>query len=409
MKILRIQDIDLRWKRVFAKFDFNVPFDKNKDISDYTRLKGALHTIEYLLDQNCSIVMASHLGKPRWSWYQKQFSLEPVQRVLRAMLRWDVKMADWVCNSETIKIAKDLKSREILLLENLRFDDREVKNDEGFAGQLSSMADVYINDGFWVIHRQHASIDRITDFFPSDKKGLGFLVQKEISYLREVVDSPDRPFVAIVGWSKISSKLLAVKQLVGRVDKIIIGGAMAFTFLKAKGYEVWRSLVEDYLLNDAREIIKTMEEQGKELVLPVDFVVSKVFGRDWDMKTVGYNEIPRDFMGLDIWVGSVNLFREKCIGAKTIFWNWPMGAYELEEFFNGSASVASILAESGGVTIVWGGDSISIINGLWLADRFSFISTWWGASLKLLEGKSLIGIEKLRKKKKKNFWQMGIK
>ncbi len=390
MDILKIQDIDLRDKKVFAKFDLNVPFDKNGYISDYTKVNAALETIEYLLKNNCSVIIASHLSNV-------ELSLKPVHRVLRALLRRPVVFADWVCNAKVLEMAKGLDNGEVLLLENLRFDKRETENDEEFARKLASMAEVYINDGFWVIHREHASVEKITDFFPDDKKWLGFLVQKEIFYLKDIVENPKRPFVAVVGWSKVSSKLLAVKKLVARVDKIIIGWAMAFTFLKAKWFEVWKSLVEDDLIDEARGIMKNMQEQGKELVLPVDFIVSDIFWSDWNIKTVRYDEIPEGFMWLDIWEESVKLFEEKCDDAKTIFWNGPMWAYEMEEFFNGSANIANILANSSATTIVWWGDSLSIVNKLWLSRRFNLVSTWGGASLKLLEGKSLIGIEKLRK------------
>ena len=306
MEILKIQNINLKNKRVFVRFDFNVPFDRKWNISDYTRVNAALETIEYLLKQNCSIIIASHLWRP--TWYQKQFSLEPVQKTLRALLRWPVKLANWVCDEETIKTAQKLKSKEILLLENLRFEKGEKQNSEEFSKKLASMAEIYINDAFWVSHRQHSSVYGITNFFPDNKKGLGLLVQKEVSYLKKVMNNPNRPFVAIVGWSKISSKLEAVKQLLSKVDKIIIGWAMAFTFLKAQWYQVWRSLVENYLINEAKDILETMGKQGKELILPVDFVASNVFWKGWNMKTVSYKDIPKDLMWLDIWEESIKLF-----------------------------------------------------------------------------------------------------
>ncbi|MDQ7008799.1 MAG: phosphoglycerate kinase [Candidatus Gracilibacteria bacterium] len=393
----KIQNIDIENKRVFLRCDFNVPFDKNGIITDYTRVNAVLKTIKYLLKNNCSIVISSHLGRPKD--FEQNFSLAPVQRVLRALLRLPIILASGVSDEKTIEQAKKLKSGEILLLENLRFDSREKKNDENFAKELASMGEIYINDAFGVSHRSHTSVDKITDYFLEGEKAAGFLLQKENKYFKDKINNPERPFIAIVGGAKVSSKLLTIKKLLEKVDKIIIGGAMAFTFLKAEGYEIGKSLVENDLLEEAKNIIETAKKLNKELILPVDFIISDKFGENGIIKTVNFDKIPENFMGLDIGAKSIKLFEKKSESAKMIFWNGPMGAYEFDSFFEGSASIANILANSKGETFAGGGDSIAVINKMGLGQELSFISTGGGASLELLEGKKLVGIEKLKIKK----------
>jgi len=404
MQLQKVQNIDTENKKVFLRCDFNVPFDKSGNIDDYTRVNATLETIKYLLKQNCSIIIASHLSRPKWVWkedllrpegFEKKFSLAPIQRVLRALLRLPIILANWVSDDETIKKAKNLKPWEILLLENLRFDIREKQNEENFAKELASMSDIYINDAFWVCHRNHASVDKITDFFLEWEKAAGFLLQKENSYFTDKIANPERPFVAIAGWAKVSSKLLTIKKLLEKVDKIIIGWAMAFTFLKAQWYEIWNSLVENDLLDEARNIIKVAKVLNKELIFPIDFIISENFWEDWNIKTVDFDKIPNWFMWLDIWPKSIKLFEEKCEDAKMIFWNWPMWAYEFESFFEWSASIAQILATSSAITFAWWWDSISVINKLSLSRELDFVSTWGWASLELLEWNKLIWIEKL--------------
>lgn len=400
----KIQDLDLEGKRVFLRCDFNVPFDKDGNIDDYTRVNSVLKTIKFLLKQNCSIVIASHLWRPEWfapwkkySWGEKKFSLSPIQRVLRALLRLPVLLAEWVSDEKTIQQAKNLNPWEILLLENLRFDIREKQNEETFAEELASMWDIYINDAFWVSHRSHTSVDKITDFFLDWEKAAGFLLEKENEYFTDKIDNPERPFIAIAGWAKVSSKLLTIKKLLEKVDKIIIGWAMAFTFLKAQWYNIWKSLVENDLLEEARNIFETAKKLNKELIIPVDFIISDNFWEDWIIKSVDFDRIPENFMWLDIWPKSIKIFEEKCNWAKMIFWNWPMWAYEFESFFEWSASIANILASCDWETFAGGWDSISVINKLWLWQELSFISTGWWASLELLEWKKLPGIERLKK------------
>lgn len=401
----KVQDIDTENKKVFLRCDFNVPFDKSGNIDDYTRVNAVLDTIKYLLNQNCSIVIASHLGRPKWvwkedllrpEWFEKKFSLETIQKVLRALLRLPIILANWVSDEKTITQAKSLKPWEILLLENLRFDEREKQNDETFAKELASMADIYINDAFWVSHRKHASVDKITEYFLEWEKAAGFLLQKENSYFTDKINNPERPFLAITGWAKVSSKLLTIKKLLEVVDKIIIGWAMAFTFLKAKWINVWNSLVENDLLEEARNILETAKKLNKELILPIDFVISDVFWENWVIKIVDFDKIPEWFMWLDIWPRSIKLFEEKSKNAKMIFWNWPMWAYEFESFFEWSASIANILASCKWETFAGWWDSIAVINKLWLSPKLNFISTGWWASLELLEWNKLVGIEKLK-------------
>lgn len=403
----KIQNLDLENKRVFLRCDFNVPFDKAGNIDDYTRVKSVLETIKYLLKQNCSIVITSHLWRPKWvwkedllrpEWFEKKFSLLPIQRVLRALLRLPVFLADWVSDQKTIEKAKSLEPWEILLLENLRFDIREKQNDDSFAKELASMWDIYINDAFWVSHRSHTSVDKITDYFLEWEKAAGFLLQKENEYFTDKIDNPERPFIAIVGWAKVSSKLLTIKKLLEKVDKIIIGWAMAFTFLKAQWIEIWNSLVENNLLEEAKNISETAKKLGKELILPIDFLVSDIFWENWIIKTVDFDKIPENFMWLDIWQKSIKIFEEKSKWAKMIFWNWPMWAYEFESFFEWSTSIANVLASCKCETFAGWWDSINVINKLWLANELSFISTWWWASLELLEWNKLPWIEKLKLK-----------
>ena len=393
MKIRKIEDLDLNNKKVFLRCDFNVPLNKYGEIADFQRINSTLETIEYLLKKNCSIIIASHLWRPKW--FEKNLSLKPVQKVLRALLRWPIILAPWITDEETISLTRKMKERDILILENLRFDSREKENDKNFAKDLAFMADYYINDAFGVSHREHASLDMMTNFFEDDKKAGGFLMQKEISYFYDTIRIPKRPFVAILWWSKISGKLEAIKVLLTKIDSIIIWWAMAFTFLKAMWYWIWKSLVEDELLEEAIYILELAKKLEKEIILPVDFVISDVFWEDWDIKTVAFNKIPDDYIWLDIWDWSIKLFEEICSDAKTIFWNGPMWAYEFDSFFQWSAWVTNILARSKALTFVWWGDSISVIKKIWLWWKIDFISTWWGASLQLLEGKNLIGIEKL--------------
>ena len=394
MKVRKIQDLDLTNWKVFLRCDFNVPINKHWEIEDFKRINLTLNTIKYLLKKNCKIIIASHLGRPKW--FEKKLSLEPIQKVLRALLRWPVKLAPWITNKETLSLIKNMKKKDIIILENLRFDPKEKENNNEFAKTLAFMANFYINDAFWVSHRKHASIDKITKYFDDNEKAAWFLMQKEISYFYDTIKDPKRPFIAILWWSKVSWKLETIKQLINKVDCIIIWWAMAFTFLKTMWYWIWKSIVEDDLLQEAKNILEATKKLNKKIIFPIDFIISDTFWEDWNIKKVDFDKIPNNYMWLDIWYDSIKLFEEVCNNAKTIFWNWPMWAYEYNSFFQWSAWITNILAKSKALTFVWWWDSLWVIRKIWLWEKINFLSTWWWASLQLLEWKNLIGIEKLK-------------
>ncbi len=397
MKIQKMQDLNLKWRKVFLRCDFNVPVDRYWNISNFKRINSIIKTIEYLHNKNCAIILASHFDRPHG--FENRLSLKIIQRALRSLLRWPVILAPWIVDIETLKITKEIKSWDIILLENLRYEEWEKNNSKSFAKKLASMADFYINDAFGVSHRNHASIDAITQFFDENHKWAWLLLQREIEYFWKTLKVHKKPFVAILWGSKVSGKLQAIKKLLPQTQSIIIGWAMAFTFLKAQWYEVWKSLVEDELILEARDILTAAKVIGTKIYLPVDFKVSDVFDENWDVQTVDFDAIPLTHMWLDIWPKSIELFETVCLAAKTIFWNGPMWAYEMNRFFLGSAWIANILAQSEALTFVWGGDSLSVIHKMWLYNNIDFLSTWWGASIQLLEWKELPWIQNLKKSK----------
>ncbi len=395
MKGIRsIKDIDIEGKKVFLRCDFNVPLDEFGIITDERRIRSAIPTIRYCLDNNCSIILASHLGRPKGR--DDSLSLTPVAKRLNRLLAPEVKLADSVTSADTVAMAKDLKPGEVLVLENLRFNPGETKNDETFAKQLADMADIYINDAFGVCHRAHASVEAITRFFDDDKKAAGFLLQKEIDFSHNLLKRPQRPFLAVVGGSKVSGKLQALRCLMPRVDKLIIGGGMAFTFLKAQGYNVGNSLVEEELIDEANYILKEAKRLGVKLYLPVDVVAAPAINNDAPFKCVTTQEIPSDWMGLDIGPASSRLFREVLGDAQTILWNGPMGVFEVEKFSRGSFKMSHAIAESHATTVVGGGDTADVVARAGDADEMTFMSTGGGASLELIEGKELPGVRPLR-------------
>ncbi|MCV6607761.1 MAG: phosphoglycerate kinase [Campylobacterales bacterium] len=396
MELINIKDIDVANKKVFIRCDFNVPQDEFGNISDDRRIKSALTTIKYCLDNDCSIILASHLGRPKGEVVSK-FSLKPVQKRLHTLLKQEVKLADDVVGEDAIGKAKDLKEGEVLLLENLRFEAGETKNDKDLAEKLASMADVYINDAFGVSHRAHSSVEGITEFFKEGEKAAGFLLTKEVTYFHKTMEKPVRPFVAIVGGSKVSGKLQALENLLPKVDKLIIGGGMAFTFLKARGYEIGKSLVEDDLLFDAHKIIDEAKKRGVKLYLPVDILCAQEFSADSMTINTTTMEIPKDWMGLDIGPASSIIFKEALHDAQTILWNGPMGVYEMEKFAKGSYKLSHQVAESHATKIIGGGDTADLVERAGDADEMTFISTGGGASLELLEGKMLPGVKPLVK------------
>jgi len=398
LELLNIKNLDLAKKRVFIRCDFNVPMDEFGSISDDRRIRSALSTINFCLDQDCSIILASHLGRPKGEVNEK-FSLAPVARRLHQLLQREVVLANGVVDETTITQAKNLKEGEILLLENLRFEAGETKDDEELSKKLASMAEIYINDAFGVSHRAHASVHGITKFFDDKHKAAGFLLEREIKYLGKLINNPVRPFAAIVGGSKVSGKLEALMNLLPKVDKIFIGGGMAFTFLKQMGYEIGASLVEDELLGEAQKVLDEAKKLGVKFYLPVDVVAGDSFSEDAVVKIVTAQEIPQGWMGLDIGPATVRLYREGLNDVQTILWNGPMGVYEMEKFARGSSKIAHFVADSYATTVVGGGDTADLVQRVGVDDEMSFISTGGGASLELIEGKDLPGVVSLMVKK----------
>ncbi len=392
-----IKDLDIDGKRVFIRCDFNVPQDEFGNITDDRRIRASLQTIRYCIDRDCKVILASHAGRPKGEGYEEKYSMAVVERRLNTLLK--IKKAlylakDVVGPDAKAKAAK-LEGGEVLLLENLRFEAGETANDEAFAKELADYADIYINDAFGACHRKHASIYAITKFFDKDHRAAGFLMSKEVNFFGKVIENPSRPFVAVVGGSKVSGKLQALTQLIQKVDKVIIGGGMAFTFLKAQGYEIGNSLVENDLLDEARAIMYKAKKRKVKFYLPVDVVVAPEFAEDSITKYLPSQEIPEDWMGLDIGPASSRLFREALNDAQTIIWNGPMGVYEMDKFSKGSFMMSHHIAETHATTIVGGGDTADVAQRAGDVDEMTFVSTGGGASLELIEGKKLPGLEAL--------------
>ena len=394
--IISIKDIDLAKKKVFIRCDFNVPQDDFLNITDDRRIRSAIPTIRYCLDNGCSVILASHLGRPKE--ISSKYSLEPVAKRLARLLDKEIVMAKDVIGEDAKTKAMNLKVGEILLLENLRFEKGETKNDENLANELASMVQVYINDAFGVCHRAHSSVEAITKFFDEKHKGAGFLLQKEIDFASNLIKHPARPFVAVVGGSKVSGKLQALTNLLPKVDKLIIGGGMAFTFLKALGYDIGNSLLEEELLEEANKILTKGKNLGVKIYLPVDVVAAPACSQDVPMKFVPAQEIPNGWMGLDIGPASVRLFKEVISDAQTIWWNGPMGVFEIDKFSKGSIKMSHYISEGHATSVVGGGDTADVVARAGDADEMTFISTGGGASLELIEGKELPGVKALRSK-----------
>ena len=395
MKLNSPKDLNLeKGSRVFLRCDFNVPLDEFGNITDDRRIRMALPTIKYLLDNECRVVIASHLGRPKGEFNEK-YSLKPVAKRLSHLLHQDVILANDVVGEDAKSKAENLNEGEVLLIENLRFDPRETKNDETFAKELSQFGDFYINDAFGVSHRAHASVEAITKFYDAAHKAAGFLLLKEINFFYKLLQNPVRPFVAVVGGSKVSGKLQALINLLPKVDKLIIGGGMAFTFLKAQGYEIGNSIVEDDLIDEANHILEEAKKLGVKLYLPVDLVAADKFAEDARVKYVTFQEIPADMMGLDIGPATVRLFGEVLEDAQTILWNGPMGVFEMDRFSRGTFKIAHEIARTHGIKVVGGGDTADAVSRAGDDEEMTFISTGGGASLELLEGKKLPGIAAL--------------
>ncbi len=392
-----LKDLKIDGKRVFIRCDFNVPKDEDGNITDDRRIRGALASIRYCLDRDCKVILASHYERPKPGVYEEKYSLKTVVTRLKTLLKIadSITLADDVVGPDAKVKAAALKAGEVLVLENLRYEAGETENDEGFASELASMADIYINDAFGACHRAHASIDAMAKHFDTDHKAAGFLLSKEVNFFAKTIENPMRPFVAVVGGSKVSGKLEALVNLIEKVDKVIIGGGMAFTFLKAQGYEIGTSLVENDLLDEARSIMTKAKERGVKFYLPVDVVVTPEFSEHAIAKYLPAQEIPADWMGLDIGPASSRLFREVLNDAQTIIWNGPMGVYEWDKFSKGSLKMSHDIADTHATTIVGGGDTADVAQKAGDVDEMTFVSTGGGASLNLIEGKVLPGIEAL--------------
>ncbi len=394
MELLHLKNLDLAGKQVFIRCDFNVPMDEFGNITDDRRIRSALATINYCLDEDCKVVLASHLGRPKGEFDEK-YSLRPVARRLHQLLHREIKMAEDVIGEDARKKAAELKEGEVLLLENLRFKVGETKNDPEFAKKLAEFGEFYVNDAFGVSHRAHASVEGITHYYDNEHKAAGFLLEKEINFFGKLVNHPVRPFAAIVGGSKVSGKLEALENLLPKVDKILIGGGMAFTFLKQLGYNIGASLVEDDLLEEAQRIMERAKKLGVKFYLPMDVIAAEKFAEDAVSKIVTSQEIPDNWMGLDIGPATVRLYREALSDVQTILWNGPMGVYEMERFARGSSKIAHFVADSYATTVVGGGDTADLVQRVGVDDEMTFISTGGGASLELLEGKVLPGVKPL--------------
>ena len=390
-----IRDIDLKDKKVLVRCDFNVPFDDDKNITDNRRIVAALPTIKYLLENNCKIILCSHLGRPKGE-FNKEYSLKPVAEELSKLLNIEVKLAEDVIGQSAQELTSNMKNGEIVLLENVRFEAGEEKNDEELSKKLASFAEIYVNDAFGTAHRAHSSTTGVASFIPAVS---GFLIEKELEFLGGALENPSRPFVAILGGKKVSDKIGVIDSLLEKVDSLIIGGGMAYTFFKSKGYTVGNSVCELDKLDLAQDLIKKAEEKNVKLLLPIDNVIADEFSPNANTQIIDSDNIPDGWEGLDIGPKTVELFKEELKNAKTIIWNGPLGLSEYEKFANGTKGIAEFLADLKDCkTIIGGGDSAAAIEKMGLADKMTHISTGGGASLEFLEGKTLPGIEALLNK-----------
>ena len=389
-----VKDIDLKDKKVLVRCDFNVPMDENKNITDNRRIVAALPTIKYLLEQNCKVVLCSHLGRPKGE-FKPEYSLKPVAKELSKLLGQEVIMADDVIGEDAKNKAENLKNGEVLLLENVRFHREETDNNPEFAKELASFGEIFVNDAFGTAHRAHASTEGVTKYLPAVS---GFLIEKELKFLGEALENPERPFVAILGGSKVSDKIGVIENLLEKVDTLIIGGGMAYTFFKAQGYSVGDSLCEEDKCELALEIMEKAKEKGVKFLLPIDNKIGKEFKPDTESKNVKSTEIPDGWEGLDIGEETIKLYKEELQNAKTIVWNGPLGVFEFDQFAVGTNEIAKALGDIDAIKIIGGGDSAAAVEKAGLADKMTHISTGGGASLEFLEGKKLPGIEALMDK-----------
>jgi phosphoglycerate kinase len=395
MAKLTIDQLDLKGKKVLVRCDFNVPLNENQEITDDRRIRASLPTIKKILNDGGAAVLCSHLGRPKGQ-VKEELSLKPVAKRLSELLGIEVKMAPDCIGPEVQKMKAELQPGQALLLENLRFHKEETENDPEFARQLAEGCDLFVNDAFGTAHRAHASTVGVTQYFK--QCAAGYLIEKELKYLGQAVENPQRPFLAVLGGAKISGKIDVIKNLFDKVDTLIIGGGMAYTFFKAQGYEIGKSLLEEDRIEVAKEILQQAKEKNVNFLLPVDVVVADKFDNEARRKVVKVTEIPADYMGLDIGPESIELFGKEIKKSKTIIWNGPVGVFEMPNFATGTRKIAEAIAEAteqGAISVIGGGDSAAAISQFGMDDRFTHVSTGGGASLEFLEGKELPGIAAL--------------
>ena len=389
-----VKDIDIKGKKVLVRCDFNVPQDENLEITDNRRIVAALDTIKYLIDNNAKVILCSHLGRPKGE-VKKEFSLLPVAKELSKLLGKEVKLAEDIIGESAKQLTSNMNEGEIVLLENVRFDKREEANDAEFSKELASLAEVFVNDAFGTAHRAHASTAGVADYLPAVS---GFLIEKELNFMGGALENPERPFVAILGGKKVSDKIGVIDALLEKVDTLMIGGGMAYTFFKAMGYNVGNSICELDKLDLATSLMEKAKQKGVKLMLPVDTKVGKEFAKDTESKIVKYTEIPDGWEGFDIGTESIEMYKKELENAKTVIWNGPIGLFEFDQFAIGTNEIAKKLAEIDAVTIVGGGDCAAAVEKAGVADKLTHVSTGGGASLEFLEGKKLPGIECLENK-----------
>jgi len=389
-----IRDIEVEGKRVLVRVDFNVPLDKTGKVSDDTRIRAALPTIRHLVEKGARVILASHLGRPKGT-FDDRYSLKPVAHRLQDLLGQNVTLVEEAVGDLPRKAISQMQDGEIVMLENVRFYSEEEKNDDRFARSLADLAEIFVNDAFGAAHRAHASTEGVARVIPGVA---GFLMEKEIEFLGKALANPDHPFVAIIGGAKVSDKIGVIGNLLGKVDTLIIGGGMANTFLRAKGLDLGKSLLEGDKVDLALELINKATDAGVKILLPVDLVISRAADPEAERKVVPVDSVPEDWMALDIGPESSQIFGQAVREAKTVIWNGPMGVFEMEPFAQGTFSIARSLAESGATTIVGGGDSAAAVEKAGVAGRITHISTGGGASLEFLEGKKLPGLAVLQDK-----------
>ena len=382
-----IEDIDVEGKKVLVRCDFNVPL-QNGVITDDKRVRESLKTIKYLISHNAKVILMSHLGRPKGE-FKPEFSLKPVRDLLAKLLNQDVKLAKDVIGEDAENLVKNINNSEVILLENVRFHKEEEKNEPEFAKKLASFGDVFVNDAFGTAHRAHASTAGIADYIPAVS---GYLIKKEIEVIGGALENPKRPFVAILGGAKVSDKIGVINNLIDKVDVLIVGGGMAYTFFKAQGYGVGQSICETDKLDLAEQLLEKAKSKNIKFLLPVDTIVSDEFKNDSNFKVAKVGEFPENYMGMDIGPETVKLFSEAIKEAGTVIWNGPMGVFEFENFANGTCKIAEAVAASNAISIIGGGDSAAAVEKLGFADKMTHISTGGGASLEFLEGRELPGI-----------------